>query len=108
MRFFLVTVSRPALGPTQTPIQWVRGALTPAVKRLGRETHHSPPPRTEVKNAWSLPPLPNTSSWRGNQLSTGKSSPLPYYPLNVAIQIQRFKKLQIHSTDLSISKHDAQ
>ena len=31
--------SRPALGPTQSPIQWVPG-LFPGVKRPGRGVHH--------------------------------------------------------------------
>jgi hypothetical protein len=35
-------------GTTQSPIQWV-----PGVKRPGRETDHSPPSSTEIKNAWS-------------------------------------------------------
>jgi hypothetical protein len=36
-RFFLLTsASRPALGPTQPPMQWVPGALSPGVKR-GRD-----------------------------------------------------------------------
>jgi hypothetical protein len=35
--------SRPALGPTQPPIQWVWGALSPGVKRQGREADRSPP-----------------------------------------------------------------
>jgi hypothetical protein len=38
-----VTMSIPALGPTQTSIQWVPGSLSPGVKRQGREAGHSPP-----------------------------------------------------------------
>jgi hypothetical protein len=47
--FLFSTSSRPALGPTQPPIQWVPGALSPGVKRPGREADHSPPAITEVK-----------------------------------------------------------
>ena len=39
--------SRPALGPTQPPIQWVP-SLYPGVKRPGRGVDH-PPPCAEVK-----------------------------------------------------------
>jgi len=52
------TMSRPALGPTQPPIQWVRGALFLGVKRPGREADHSPPSSAEVKNAWSYTSTP--------------------------------------------------
>jgi hypothetical protein len=51
--FFLTTASRPALEPTQPQIQWVPGALSLGVKRLGREDDHSPLFSAEVKNAWS-------------------------------------------------------
>jgi hypothetical protein len=47
------------LGPTQLPIQWVTGALSPGVKRQGREADHSPPTSAEAKNTWiytSIPP----------------------------------------------------
>jgi hypothetical protein len=49
--FPLSSVSRPALGPTQPPLQWVPGVLSPGVKR-GRgvmlTTH--PPSSAEVVN----------------------------------------------------------
>jgi hypothetical protein len=45
--FLFSTSSRPALGPTQTPIQWVPGA-----KRHGRDANHSPPTSAEVKKTW--------------------------------------------------------
>jgi hypothetical protein len=52
--FLSSTTSKPALGSTQPPIQWVLG-----VKRPGREADHSPPTSAEVKKIWiytSTPP----------------------------------------------------
>jgi hypothetical protein len=49
--FPLTSVSRPVLGPTQPPVQWVPGVLSPGIKaRPGREADHSPPSSAEVKN----------------------------------------------------------
>jgi hypothetical protein len=48
--FLFATAYRPALGPTQPRIQW---ALSPTVKRPGREADHSPPSSAAVKNVWS-------------------------------------------------------
>jgi hypothetical protein len=50
--FLFTTVSRPALGPTQPPIQWVSGDLSLGIKRPGREADYSLPSRAEVKNSW--------------------------------------------------------
>jgi hypothetical protein len=50
--FCLSMLSRPALGPTQSPTQWVLGAFSPGVKRPGREADHSPPFSAEVKKSW--------------------------------------------------------
>jgi hypothetical protein len=47
--FLFSTSSRPVLGPTQPPIQWVMGAVSPGVKRQGREADHSPAASAEVK-----------------------------------------------------------
>jgi hypothetical protein len=47
--FLLTSASRPSLGSTQHPIQWVTGALSLGIKRLGREAHHSHPSSAEVK-----------------------------------------------------------
>jgi hypothetical protein len=64
--FLFTTASRTALGPTQPPIQCVPGALSPGVKRLGREVDHSPPSSAEVKEYVELYlHSPNTPSWRG-------------------------------------------
>jgi hypothetical protein len=43
---------RPALGLTQPPKQGVPGALSPGVKRPGREADHSPPTSAEAKKMW--------------------------------------------------------
>jgi hypothetical protein len=51
--FLFTTAFRPALGPTQSPIQWVTGALSLGVKLPRREADHSPPSSAEVRNAWS-------------------------------------------------------
>jgi hypothetical protein len=48
--FLLAPASRPALGPTQPPVQWVPGVLSPGGKaRPGRDADHSPPSSAEVK-----------------------------------------------------------
>jgi hypothetical protein len=65
-KFLFDTVSRPALGPTQPPIQWVIGLISLGVKRPKRETGHSPPSSAEVKECVELYlHSTNTSSWRG-------------------------------------------
>jgi hypothetical protein len=67
--FLFTTTSRMALRPTQPAIQWVRGALSLGVKRLGREADHSPPSSAKAEE-WVELYLhsPNTPSWRGSQL----------------------------------------
>jgi hypothetical protein len=56
--FLFTTVSRTALGLTQSPIQWAAGALSLGVKRTGREADHSPQSSAEGKNAWSYTSTP--------------------------------------------------
>jgi hypothetical protein len=61
-----VTASRPVLGTTQPPIQWVSGALSLGVKRPGREADVSPLSNAEVvKNAWSFTCTTQTCSLHG-------------------------------------------
>jgi hypothetical protein len=52
--FLSATASRPALEPTQPPVQCVSGVLPlgVGVKRPWREGDHSPSSSAEVKNAW--------------------------------------------------------
>jgi len=54
-------MSRPDLGSTQPPIQWVPGTLY-----WGREADHSCPSSAVVKDAWSYTSTPPVRlSWRG-------------------------------------------
>jgi hypothetical protein len=50
--FYYFTSSRPALVSTQPPIQWVLGARSHWIKRLGREADHSPPSSADGKKTW--------------------------------------------------------
>jgi hypothetical protein len=59
--FVFSITSRLALGPTQTPIQWVPGAVSPEVKRLVHEADHSLLSSAEAKNGGTIPP--HMSSW---------------------------------------------
>jgi hypothetical protein len=55
--------SRPALGPTQVPIQWV-SRLFPGVARQGRGVLQPPPSSAEVKKSVELFLHPNSGhSW---------------------------------------------
>jgi hypothetical protein len=59
--FLFTTTSRLALRPTQPPIQWIPGALSPGEKRPGCEADHSPSSTVKVRKAWSYnstPPYP--------------------------------------------------
>jgi hypothetical protein len=47
--FFIVL--RPGLSPTQPPIQWVKGVLSPRVEQPEVRSYHSPLCSAEVKNA---------------------------------------------------------
>jgi len=64
--FFFTTESRPALGPTQPPSQWILRFLSPGVKRAKREADISPLSSAEVKNV---------SSWLGALLCRGTTLP---------------------------------
>jgi hypothetical protein len=56
--FMFPTASRPALGLTDLPIEWVTGAASPGVKRQGRDADHFHPSSAEFKNGGGIPPLP--------------------------------------------------
>jgi hypothetical protein len=67
-------MSRLALRSTQPPIQWVTGALSPRLKRPGREAKHSPPDMAEIKKMLIYISTPYTLSWLVlNYLSTGST-----------------------------------
>jgi hypothetical protein len=61
--FLFTTVSRTAVGPTQSPMQWVTGALPLGVKRPGRESDTLLHLVTRSRLRRGIPPFPHTSSW---------------------------------------------
>jgi hypothetical protein len=48
--FHFSILCRPNLGPTQSLIQWVLGALSPGLKQSAHEAEHSPPTNADVNN----------------------------------------------------------
>lgn len=57
--FLSPTVSRLALGPSQSPLQWILGVISLRVKSgWGHEADRSLPSSTEVKNGVAVPPSP--------------------------------------------------
>jgi hypothetical protein len=64
--FLFTTVSITALGPTQTPIQCVTGALSLGVKQPGCEADHSSHLVPRSKNEWSYSSTPQYAfmAWR--------------------------------------------
>jgi hypothetical protein len=59
------TSSRRALGPHPTSYPMSTEGYFPRVKRTGRDAYHSFLFSGEFKNGGAIPPLPDTSSWRG-------------------------------------------
>jgi hypothetical protein len=57
--FLFATASTQAVKPTQPPIQWIKWAVSPGVKRPGCEADHLPPANAEVENAWRCTSSPN-------------------------------------------------
>ena len=67
--------SRPAVGPRQFSIQWVRGDF-PSVRRPKREGDHSPLSSADDKSAWSNTSTPPHAVIVWFLLSTWAALPL--------------------------------
>jgi hypothetical protein len=59
--FYFPISSRQALGPIQSPIQWVPAALSPRIKQQEREADQSPP--TGSRKRVSIHPHTHPSTW---------------------------------------------
>jgi hypothetical protein len=75
--FFFAVASRPALGPTQPPIQFVPDAITSGVKRPVREADHSPPSNAEVPWNYTSTSQYVFTAWCSFK-TTGTTLPLRY------------------------------
>jgi hypothetical protein len=53
-RRIVIRFAMPTVGPTGPLIQWVSELLSSGVKRLGRETHHSPISSVEINNVCAV------------------------------------------------------
>ena len=53
-------VSRPAVGPTKTPVSWVAGggSLSSRICRPDRESYHASPFSAKFKNNWTYTSTP--------------------------------------------------
>ena len=63
--YVLFQNSRPILGLTQPPTEWVKSVLPPEVKWPGFEAANSPPSSVGIKNMWCFtfyPPLPHCNN----------------------------------------------
>jgi hypothetical protein len=49
---------RPTLEHNLSRLQWIPAALSPELKRVGREADHAPPSSAEVKTTWSYTTIP--------------------------------------------------
>jgi hypothetical protein len=70
--FSLLLRSRPALGSTQSPVQWVPRAIFLGVKRPGRKADHLTPSSAEDKNGEAISTLAPTSSMHSAELTQGQ------------------------------------
>jgi hypothetical protein len=77
--FLFATASRPALGPTPPPIQWVPGGTSPGIKQPGLKADHPPSFNAEVKNAWSY----TSTSTCLHVVVLGKAQGQLYHPRNI-------------------------
>ena len=74
-------LSRPALGPTQPPVQWVPG-LSRGKERPGRDADPTPPNSAVVKKEYSYtftPPMGRTTCTEPQRLYNGALYPYLYF-----------------------------
>ena len=74
--YICCTASKPALGPTQTPVQWVLWGLFPEIKQPERKADRSPHLVLRLKNEWSCASTPSCTL----MACTGKN--VPYFSEN--------------------------
>jgi hypothetical protein len=85
-------------------MQWVSGALFLAIKRPEREADHSHPSSARLRMCGAIPPLSNTCSRRGAQLSTGITLRICLYFV-VLIKYSAHKNLRQMQEQESVTRY---
>jgi hypothetical protein len=95
--FLFTIISRPGLGPTRPPIQWLPGALSLGVKRPEREADRSHPSSSEVKNAWGYTSTPQYAfmAWCSVKHRKTFTFTLPYLNLPYLTWIRTWMKMYL-------------
>ena len=95
----LSTVSRPAVGSIQPPIQLIPGALSSGLERPESEADHSPPSSAAVKNAWRCTSTPPCISMACHLMKHNHSS--LWYGALLCMDIFTFHPYLLRSSYLS-------
>jgi hypothetical protein len=104
--FLFSSASRPALGPTQPPIQLVLGVLFPGAKLLGHEADHLLPSSAKVikMNGAILPLLFHCMFPNILQVPTGHTVSFLIVCIRTSMYVRRVGKFPSYCTALSLKQ----
>jgi hypothetical protein len=89
--FLFTTTSKAALEPTQPPIQWVLGVLSPRIKRPRCRADHSPPSSAKVKNGGSYTSTPQYTFIAWYLVKDRDNFMFPSFPIGLLLLLLTFE-----------------